>query len=79
MAAARGWAELRFSPAAPGPLPNLTSGPRSVAGEGGPPVAPYPGLARLWFVNRGDTFCADAGRATIRCGYADREYDLDAF
>ncbi|MCA9865040.1 MAG: S-adenosylmethionine:tRNA ribosyltransferase-isomerase [Anaerolineales bacterium] len=75
-------AEPRFSPAAPGPLPNLTPGSEiRVAGEEARLVAPYPGLARLWFVKfGGDTFAlmARAGRP-IRYGYVDREYDLDVY
>ena len=75
-------AEPRLGPAEPGPLPNLSAGDVFEVGGGeGRLIAPYPGLARLWFVHIDGDVCRllqQSGRP-IRYGYLDNEYDLDYY
>jgi S-adenosylmethionine:tRNA ribosyltransferase-isomerase len=75
-------AEPRFNSAQPGPLPGLSPGLEvTVAGGQARFVAPYPGLARLWFVRFYDdafALMACAGRP-IRYGYVDSDYDLNVY
>ena len=72
-------AEPRYSPARPGPLPQLQRGTAvDAAGVPARLITPFPGLARLWFVQfAGDVHAAmlRAGRP-IRYGYLDESYDL---
>ena len=75
-------AEPRYSPAAPGPLPELRPGlVVRVAGEEACFVAPFPGLSALWFVKFAGDVSALMARAgqPIRYGYVDRAYDLSAY
>lgn len=73
--------EPRWSTSEPGPLP-LTPGEQlSVGGAELQLIAPYPGLARLWFVHTAADLCkvmAEQGQP-IRYGYVNDSYPLAAY
>jgi S-adenosylmethionine:tRNA ribosyltransferase-isomerase len=71
-------AEPRWSPAEPGPLPLQAGDMICVDNIPGRLIAPFPGLARLWFIQFAselDTAMAHVGQP-IRYGYLDGSYPL---
>lgn len=74
-------AEPRWSTSEPGPLP-VTAGDQLTAGDVDIHlVAPYPGLARLWFIHTEADLCTtmQARGKPIRYGYVTEPYPLAAY
>jgi S-adenosylmethionine:tRNA ribosyltransferase-isomerase len=74
-------AEPRWSPSEPGPLPLAPGDPLTAGNADLHLIAPYPGLARLWFVRTNADLCAtmQTSGSPIRYGYVTIPYPLAAY
>jgi S-adenosylmethionine:tRNA ribosyltransferase-isomerase len=75
-------AEPRLSHATPGPVPGLSAGHQIwAAGVSGRLISPYPGIARLWFVQfeSGLTEATHRYGRPIRYAYVEKSYGLEHY